>query len=290
MDFGRMVTAMVTPFTQEQTIDWKATEKLIEHLIATGTESIVVSGTTGESPTLTTAEKLELFSFATKQANSRVKIIAGTGSNNTVQTIAFTKEVEQIGVDGVMLVAPYYNKPSQLGLVEHFSAIVKQTSLPVMLYNNPARTVINMSVETMVKIASSANNVVAIKESSGDLGQVSALISKLPKDVRVYSGDDNLTLPILAVGGVGIVSVASHLVGSEIQKMIRAFFDGQVEEAGKIHRQLLPLFNAIFITNVPAPVKFALSERGIIEETVRLPIGSLSIDEKNCMRAVLASF
>jgi 4-hydroxy-tetrahydrodipicolinate synthase len=271
VQFGRLVTAMITPFTPDGAIDWRQVTELVEHLIRTGTETIVVAGTTGESPTLTHEEKLELFRRVSRQADGRVKVIAGTGSNNTEASIRLTKEAEEAGVDGVMLVGPYYNKPSQEGLFRHFQAIAEATSLPVMLYNVPGRTGMNISVDTMVRLAE-LDNVVAIKEASGDLSQVTELASRLPDRVAVYSGDDKLLLPILAVGGVGVVSVASHLVGPQLREMMDAFFAGDVRRAARIHQKYHPLFEGLFITSNPVPVKYAMHLKGLCEPTVRLPL------------------
>jgi 4-hydroxy-tetrahydrodipicolinate synthase len=271
VQFGRLVTAMITPFTPDGAIDWRRVTELVEHLIRTGTETLVVAGTTGESPTLTHEEKLELFSRVSRQADGRVKVIAGTGSNNTEASIRLTKEAEEAGVDGVMLVGPYYNKPSQEGLFRHFQAIAEATSLPVMLYNVPGRTGMNISVDTMVRLTE-LDNVVAIKEASGDLSQVTELASRVPERVAVYSGDDKLLLPILAVGGVGVVSVASHLVGPRLREMMDAFFAGDVRRAAQIHQRYNPLFEGLFITSNPVPVKYAMHLKGLCEPTVRLPL------------------
>lgn len=279
MYFGRLITAMFTPFTRDQQIDWARLEACIEHLVDTGTDTIVVSGTTAESPTLTFDEKLELFRFTLKKLNGRAKVIAGTGSNSTQATLQLTQEAEKIGVDGVMLVAPYYNKPSQEGLYQHLKTIANAVQLPIMVYNVPGRTSVNFSVETMVRLAE-IENVVAFKEASGDLNQISRLTAALSKEVAVYSGDDALTLPILSVGGVGVVSVASHLVGREMKKMMEAFFAGNHAEATRIHQELLPIFNGLFMTTSPVPLKYAMSCKGWCEPTVRLPLVEMSEEEK----------
>ncbi|UWE05219.1 4-hydroxy-tetrahydrodipicolinate synthase [Laceyella sacchari] len=279
MLFGRLITAMCTPFTKENRIDWGKVEECIDRLIDTGSDAIVVAGTTAESPTLTHEEKLELFRFAKQKAAGRAKIIAGTGSNNTEQTILLTKEAEEIGVDGVMLVAPYYNKPSQEGLYQHFKTVAEATRLPVMLYNVPGRTSVNMTADTMARLAR-LENVVAIKEASGDLNQISQLVMQVPEDVAVYSGDDSLTLPILAVGGAGIVSVASHLVGREMKEMIEAFFAGNHALALSLHQKLLPVFNGLFMTSSPVPLKYAMSLQGWCEPNVRLPLVEMTEQEK----------
>jgi 4-hydroxy-tetrahydrodipicolinate synthase len=279
MLFGRLLTAMCTSFTPEGEIDWEAQGDLIEHLIQTGTDTIVVSGTTAESPTLTKDEKLALFSYTVKKVANRIKIIAGVGSNNTAETVQFTRLAAETGVDGVMGVVPYYNKPSQEGIYQHFVAIANATSLPVMLYNVPGRTGANMNAETMIRLAE-LDNVIAIKEASGDLSQITKVIANVPDDVVVYSGDDSLTLPVLAAGGDGIVSVASHLVGLEMKEMINAYLSGNVKRAAKLHQQYQPVFEGIFSAPSPSPLKYALAKKGLINSKVRLPLVEMTADEK----------
>ncbi|MEI3607824.1 4-hydroxy-tetrahydrodipicolinate synthase [Pseudogracilibacillus sp. SE30717A] len=278
MNFGQIVTAMVTPFDRYGEIDYPATRKLIEHLIANGSDSLVVAGTTGESPTLSTEEKIELFSFVIREVNGRVPVIAGTGSNNTRESIALTKEAENCGVDGIMLVAPYYNKPSQEGLYQHFKVIAESTALPVMIYNVPGRTSINIEVDTIVKL-SEIDNIVCVKEASGDLDAMAEIIRRTDESFLLYSGDDGLTLPVLAIGGVGIVSVASHIVGNEMQNMINQFKSGNVIEAGAIHRELLPTFKALFSAPSPTPLKAVLNMKGIHVGEVRLPLVPLNEEQ-----------
>lgn len=277
--FGQLITAMVTPFTEENQIDWGSLEKIIEHLIDTGTDTIVVVGTTGESPTLSHEEKLKLYRFVVEQAKGRVKVIAGTGNNNTADTVRLTQEAEECGVDGCLLVVPYYNKPSQTGLYRHFETIAKETSLPLMLYNIPGRTGINMTVETMVELGK-LDSIVAIKESSGDIDQITRLVASLDGSAVVYSGDDYLLLPILSVGGAGVVSVASHLVGKQIKRLIEAFQNGDHQEATQINQQLYPIFKGLFITSNPVPVKYALSKLGLCRPNVRPPLAEMSEQEK----------
>lgn len=279
MQFGRLITAMCTPFTLTSEIDWDAQAALIEHLIRTGTDSIVVSGTTAESPTLTKEEKLELFTFTVKQVAGRAKVIAGTGSNNTAETLNFTRLASETGVDGIMVVTPYYNKPSQEGIYQHFATVAKATTLPIMLYNVPGRTSANMTADTMIRLAE-LENVAAIKEASGNLAQITQVIASIPKDVVVYSGDDGLTLPILAVGGVGIVSVASHLIGLEMKAIIEAYFSGDVTKAAQLHQKYHPVFEGIFLTSSPTPLKYALSKKGLMNPTVRLPLVEMTEGEK----------
>ncbi|MBY0029186.1 4-hydroxy-tetrahydrodipicolinate synthase [Priestia aryabhattai] len=286
MNFGQVLTAMVTPFDQNGEIDFNATKTLVEHLITNGTDGLVVAGTTGESPTLTTEEKIELFKCVVEAAAGRVHVIAGTGSNNTQASISLTKLAEETGVDGIMLVAPYYNKPSQEGLYQHFKTIAQSTSLPVMLYNIPGRSVVNISVETIVRL-SEIPNVVSIKEASGNLDAMAEIISKTPSDFTLYSGDDGLTIPVLAIGGAGVISVASHIIGNDMQEMINAFKNGDVQKAAATHRNLLPIMRALFIAPSPSPVKAALNLNGIQVGGVRLPMVPLSNKEQSVLEEVL---
>ncbi|MFT9847187.1 4-hydroxy-tetrahydrodipicolinate synthase [Aneurinibacillus sp. REN35] len=280
IDFGRMLTAMVTPFDKELNVDKKRTEALVEHLIATGTTALVVAGTTGESPTLTGSEKVALFRHVVELVNGRIPVIAGTGSNNTAASIELTQQAAQAGVDGIMLVVPYYNKPSQEGLYQHFKTIAQSTKLPVMLYNIPGRSVINMTAETTVRLATDVANIVAIKEANGDLGQMSRIIEQTPDDFVLYTGDDGMTLPCMSVGGKGVVSVASHVIGREMKEMIQAFAGGEVAKAARMHRQLLPIFEGLFIAANPTPVKAALNMQGIQVGGVRLPLVDLTEEER----------
>lgn len=286
MNFGQVLTAMVTPFDQNGEIDFNATKTLVEHLITNGTDGLVVAGTTGESPTLTTEEKIELFKCVVEAAAGRVHVIAGTGSNNTQASMSLTKLAEETGVDGIMLVAPYYNKPSQEGLYQHFKTIAESTSLPVMLYNIPGRSIVNISVETVVRL-SEIPNVVSIKEASGNLDAMAEIISKTPSDFTLYSGDDGLTIPVLAIGGAGVISVASHIIGNDMQEMINAFKNGDVQKAAATHRNLLPIMRALFIAPSPSPVKAALNLNGIQVGGVRLPMVPLSNKEQIALEKVL---
>lgn len=286
MKFGQVLTAMVTPFDQNGEVDFNAVRRLVDYLIDNGTDGLVVAGTTGESPTLTTDEKIALFKAVVVAARGRVPVIAGTGSNNTRASISLTKQAEETGVDGIMLVAPYYNKPSQEGMYQHFKAIAESTSLPVMLYNIPGRSVVNISAETIVRL-SQIENIVAVKEASGNLDAMAAIISQTPSDFTLYSGDDSLTLPVLAIGGAGVVSVASHVIGNEMQEMINHFKNGRVQEAAHSHRQLLPLMKALFTAPNPAPVKAALNMSGVQVGGLRLPLLPLSHEEEKALQEVL---
>ncbi|MCP3027230.1 4-hydroxy-tetrahydrodipicolinate synthase [Halobacillus sp. A5] len=286
MNFGQVLTAMVTPFDQKGEIDFNATRTLVNHLLANGTDGLVIGGTTGESPTLTSEEKMEFYQYVVKIVNGRVPVIAGTGSNNTQASIQLTRKVEETGVDAVMLVAPYYNKPSQEGLFQHFKSIAESTSLPVMLYNIPGRSAVNMEPDTIVRL-SELNNIVSVKESSGDLDAVTDIISRTSNKFSVYSGDDGMTLPILAIGGTGVVSVASHIIGNEMQQMVHSYNDGDVQYASAMHRKLLPVMKALFTAPSPSPVKAALNMKGIYTGGVRLPMVPLTAEEKNELQKML---
>ncbi|MGG0657213.1 4-hydroxy-tetrahydrodipicolinate synthase [Rummeliibacillus pycnus] len=286
MNFGQILTAMVTPFDQNGEIDFPAAKKLINYLIANGTDGLVVAGTTGESPTLTTEEKVELFKFVVGTVAGRVPVIAGTGSNNTRESIELTKQAENTGVDGIMLVVPYYNKPSQEGLYQHFKTIAEATALPIILYNIPGRSVINMSVETIVRLAQ-ISNIVAIKDASGNLDGMADTISQTPSDFSVYTGEDSLTLPALSIGATGVISVASHIIGNEMQEMISKFKNGKTQEAAQDHRRLLPIFNGLFAAPNPSPVKAALNLKGVAVGGVRLPILPLNDEEMCALQEVL---
>lgn len=286
MNFGNILTAMVTPFAQNGEIDWQATENLINYLIANGTDGLVVSGTTGESPTLSEEEKIQLFQFAVKVVDGRIPVIAGTGSYNTKASIELTKQAENAGVDGIMLVTPYYNKPSQEGMYEHFKAIATETTLPIILYNIPGRSVVNLSVDTVVEL-SKIKNIVAIKEASGDLNAMSEMIERTPEDFSLYSGDDGLTIPVLSIGGTGVISVASHIIGNEMQTMIKKFQLGNIQEAARDHRRLLPVMKILFATPNPTSVKAALNLNGIPVGGVRLPMTPLNKEQLITLQNVL---
>ncbi|HHT68426.1 MAG TPA: 4-hydroxy-tetrahydrodipicolinate synthase [Firmicutes bacterium] len=287
MKSGQLFTAMITPMNKDYSVDYRAAVDLARRLGENGSDGVVLSGTTGESPTLSFDEKVKLFSEVTDALGGEVEIIAGTGSNSTEDTIALTKAAENAGVDGIMLVTPYYNKPSQRGLYEHFKAVAQQTSLPIMVYNVPGRTSVNILPETVAQLAK-IDNIVAIKEASGNLEQVSVLKTLVPEDFLIYSGDDALTLPILAVGGAGVVSVVSHLVGREIKAMINAYGLGKNEEAMEIHLQLMPLFKAMFLTTNPVPVKRALEFMGFETGPLRLPLVDLTEEETQTIKEVLS--
>lgn len=283
--FGQVSTAMVTPFDSKGHIDFAKTTLLVNHLIDNGTDSLVVAGTTGESPTLSKEEKIALFQHVVKVVNKRIPVIAGTGSNNTYATIELTKKAEEVGVDAIMIVAPYYNKPNQEGLYQHFKAAAESTSLPVMVYNIPGRSVVTISPETIIRL-SKIDNIVAVKEASGNLNAMTAIIAGTDDDFFLYSGDDALTLPVLSIGGVGVVSVASHVIGKELQKMVTSYFNGDIKGAAEQHQRLLPLVEGLFKAPSPAPVKTALQLKGLDVGSVRLPLMPLNEQERAALFAL----
>jgi 4-hydroxy-tetrahydrodipicolinate synthase len=273
MEFGNLITAMVTPFNQDFSVDYKRAAELAKRLVEDGSEGLVVAGTTGESPTLTEEEKLRLCETTLEAVGDRASIIAGTGTYNTQESIHLTKEAEKIGVHGAMLVCPYYNRPPQEGLYQHFKAIADSTSLPIIIYNIPIRTGRNIEPSTVKRLAES-ENIVAIKEAACDMAQVSTLARSLPKTFAIYSGNDEDTLPMLALGAVGVISVASHVAGSLIKDMIGAFLSGDTAKATELHLRLFPLFKALFppASVNPCPVKCSLRLVGFDVGPVRLPL------------------
>lgn len=270
MDLGRVITAMVTPFDEQLRVDYKALENLVEHLLATGTDTLLVAGTTGESPTLSDEEKLQLFKACKEIAGSRAKIMAGTGSNSTLHSIELSKKAEEVGVDSLLLVSPYYNKPTQEGLYQHFKSIAEAVDIPVVLYNVPGRTAVTIEPETLARLAE-IDNVVAVKEAGGNLEKTSKTRVLAP-NLEVYSGDDSLTLPMLALGAKGVISVASHIVGNDIKEMIISFEEGNTKKAEEIHLKLFDLFKTLFVITNPIPVKTALNMIGVPVGGFRLPL------------------
>lgn len=268
---GRLLTAMVTPFNEEGAVDYEQAKRLASALLNSGSDGVVVVGTTGESPTLVREEELRLFAEVKSAVGKRGTVIAGTGSNSTAEALEATKVAEKIGVDACLLVVPYYNKPTQEGLYQHFKIIAESTSLPCILYNVPSRTVTSLSADTVIKL-SHIDNIIGIKEASGNLGEISKIISNTRKDFLVWSGNDSDTLPILTLGGYGVISVASHLVGNQIKEMIDDFIGGKIDKAAKIHNHLMPLVNALFVVSNPIPVKYALNHIGFHVGKPRLPL------------------
>ena len=287
--FRGTFTALVTPF-RESAIDFTALRNLIESQIAAGIDGIIAVGTTGESPTLTHDERKEVIRCAIETANKRCLVLAGTGSYSTREAIAATQEAEKLGVDGALLVSPYYNKPSQEGLFRHFSAIAKSTPLRLMLYNIPGRCGVDIAAETVARIQSDCPNVVSIKEAGGNVDRVSELRARLPDAFTVLSGDDGLTLPFLAAGAVGVVSVASNLLPREMCDLVDAFANGDLKRAEGLHRKLYWLFKDLFIEPNPVPIKTALSWRGRILAEVRLPLCEMSAANQARLRKTLERF
>lgn len=276
--FGRVVTAMVTPFAEDGSVDYAVAEKLAVHLVENGSDGLVVCGTTGESPTLSWAEEYELFKVVKQAVGAKAKVIAGTGSNSTTEAIAATVKAAKLNLDGSLQVVPYYNKPPQGGLYQHFKAIAEACpDLPMMLYNVPGRTSCNLEAETVANLAQ-IPNVVAVKEASGDLEQACKIRCLTPKEFAIYSGEDVLTLPLLTVGSVGTVSVASHLVGNSISEMIQAFRTGNNSKAVEIQLKLFPLYQALFMTTNPIPIKTALNLQGWKLGKLRTPLCELQLD------------
>jgi 4-hydroxy-tetrahydrodipicolinate synthase len=287
--FRGTFTALVTPF-REGAIDFAALQNLIESQIAAGIDGIIAVGTTGESPTLTHDERKEVIRFAIQTANRRCLVLAGTGSYSTQEAIAATDQAAKLGVDGALLVAPYYNKPSQEGLFRHFKAIADATSLPIMLYNIPGRCSVDIAPETVARLAKECRNIVSIKEASGSVERVGDLRRRLPDAFTILSGDDSLTLPFMAVGAAGVVSVASNLFPSEVCALARACESGDLKSAEKSHKKLLPLFKDLFIEPNPVPVKTALGWRGAMSPDVRLPLCEMSEANQARLRKTLEDF
>jgi len=286
---GRLLTAMVTPFDAEGKVDYQQAKNLARALLDAGSDGLVVCGTTGESPTLSFEEKLQLLAEVKSVVANRGTIVAGTGNYNTKESRELTKEAERIGVDACLLVVPYYNRPPQQGLIEHFSAIAQATTLPCILYNVPSRTVANLAADTVIKL-SKVDNIVGVKEASGNFRQIAEIMRGTKDDFLVYSGNDGDTLLLLALGGYGVVSVASHLVGVQIRDMMDKFLEGKTREAASIHRYLLPLIDSLFIVANPIPLKFALNYLGFPVGKPRLPL--VEPDEKSAeiIRATLKDY
>jgi 4-hydroxy-tetrahydrodipicolinate synthase len=284
--FGRVLTAMATPFDEHGAVNWNEATRLARHLVDNGSEGIVVAGTTGESPTLSDEEKIRLFRTVKETVGDRAMVVAGTGTYDTKHSIHLSNEAAHAGADGLLLVNPYYNRPSQDGLYAHFRAIAESTRLPCMLYNIPGRTGVNCAPETIARLAE-IPNIVAVKEATGNLDQASDIRKRTKEEFLIYSGDDSLTLPILSVGGTGVVSVASHLVGRDILEMVKSYERGDVRKALQLHLRMLPLFKVLFITSNPVPLKAALNMSGFNVGKPRLPLVEATPKEKEQIQAVL---
>ncbi|MEY2521113.1 MAG: 4-hydroxy-tetrahydrodipicolinate synthase [Verrucomicrobiota bacterium] len=287
--FRGTYTALVTPFRDGE-IDLTALEDLIEGQIADGVSGIVAVGTTGESPTLSEAEREQVIRIAAEIAKGRCQVLAGTGSNSTRHAIAATQAAEKIGVDGALVVAPYYNKPSQEGLFRHFQAIAQATALPLILYNIPGRCAVDIGPETVERLAMDCANIVSIKEASGSVERVSHLRARLPEAFTILSGDDSLTLPFLSVGAVGVVSVASNLFPAEVVALVQSFRAGDTKSARDMHLKLLPIFRDLFIEPNPVPAKTALAWRGVMTAECRLPLCEMTEANQARLRKTLEEF
>lgn len=288
-DAGEVITAMVTPFNKNREIDYNKVEEVAKHLVKNGSDAILVAGTTGESPTLTHEEEIELLSTVKRAVQHKAKVIFGAGSNSTETAVKMSKLAEKEGADAILSVVPYYNKPSQAGMIAHFSAIAESTKLPIILYNIPGRTGVNMAVETVAALANKYSNIVAIKQSFGDMDAVTEMKIACPEDFMIYSGDDSLTLPMIALGADGVISVASHVLGNEIKSIIHNFKSGQLHAAKNMHLKLYPAFKKLFMAPNPVPVKAALEKAGIIKDYVRLPLVELTELQKAELYEVLDS-
>jgi 4-hydroxy-tetrahydrodipicolinate synthase len=287
VNFGRVLTAMVTPFKPDGSVDYAIAEKLAIYLVENGSDSLVVCGTTGESPALTWDEEYELFRVIQKAVSGKAKVIAGTGSNSTQEAIEATQKAANLGLDGSLQVVPYYNKPPQAGLYQHFKAIAEASpDLPIILYNIPGRTGQNLQPETAIRLAE-ISNIVGIKAATGTLDQARQIRRETYPGFAIYSGDDSLTLPLLAVGATGVISVASHLVGPQLQQMVQSFEAGQIQAALQIHLQLFPLFKALFVTTNPIPVKAALQMQGWAVGPTRPPLADTSPGVAEALHAAL---
>jgi len=288
--FGSLITAMITPFGNDDEINWKEVDRIVDKLLEDGSDSILVSGTTGEAPTLTKKEKLELFARVKERVGNKAKVIAGTTTYCTKESVELTKEAEKIGVDGILATAPYYNKPPQDGLHLHFAKIASETSLPIIVYNIPSRTAVNVLPETLKRLANDYSNIVGVKEASGDMNQISTIRRLLPRPFLLYSGDDSMTLPLLSVGGDGIISVASHIVGKEIKEMINSYFKGDINRVSELHLKLLPIFRVLFVTTNPIPLKEALNLLGYNVGKCRLPLSPIDAKSRAELIKVLKEY
>ena len=288
-DAGEVITAMVTPFDKNREIDYNKVEELTKYLINNGSDTVLVSATTGEGPTLTHEEEIEVLSTVKRANANKAKVIMNAGSNCTMTAIRTAKLAEKEDVDAILSVVPYYNKPSQKGMIEHFSAIAKSTNLPVIIYNIPSRTGVNMQPQTVAQLAKEFDNIVGIKQSCGDMDAITEMKLLCPEDFSIYSGDDSLTLPMLSLGARGVISVAAHIFGSELKSMIRNYKTGEFLAALNMHKKLYPAFKKLFMAPNPVPVKAALAHKGIIEDVVRRPLVELSDDEKTELFKVLDS-
>lgn len=285
--FGRMIPAMVTPFNQDLELDLDRAQQLADRLVRGGSDAIIVCGTTGESPTVFYPQKLELFRAVVKAVNGRVPVIANVGDNCTADTVYFAQDAAKLGVDGFMCVAPYYNKPPQEGLYRHFKTIADSTDIPIILYNIPGRCSINMDAETTLRLAHNCDNIVAIKEASGNMEQIKFIIDNAPDGFDVYSGDDSATLDIMRLGGVGVISTIGNVAPDRMREIVYLAAEGKWDEARRAHDALLPLMEGLFATSNPILVKEALSLVGFPVGGVRLPLVDATAEQSACLEAIM---
>lgn len=288
-DFGEVMTAMITPFDKEYNIDWKSVDVIMDYLIENGTDSFLITGTTGESPTLSDREKIELFRFAKKKLKNNIPLIAGTGSNDTRHTIELSKAAQEEGADCVLIVTPYYNKPTQSGLLNHYRQIAESIDIPIIFYNVPSRTCCNITSSTSLQL-SELKNITGVKEASGDMKQIAEILRSCSREFMVYSGNDGDTFPVVALGGKGVVSVASHIIGKEIKEMISLLKKNKMQEAAQMHKRYLDIFHGIFITTSPIPIKKALNLMGIPAGYLRPPLYDMELQEEERFVRLLTEY
>jgi len=287
--FQGSVVALITPFKEGQ-VDYEALARLIDFHVEGGTDALLVCGTTGESPTLTFEEHEKVIEFAVEKAKGRIKVIAGTGGNATHEAVRLTRHAQEAGADGALVVVPYYNKPTQRGLYEHFKAVAKEVDIPVIVYNIPSRTCVEIAPDTLLQIRKECENVVGSKESTPNMDRISELVSKLGEDFSVLSGDDSLTLPMMALGAKGVVSVANNLLPRQVKELTRKALEGDFKGAREVHYKLYPLFKALFMETNPIPVKTALWMLGMCEKEFRLPLTPMPPEKEEKLREVLRSY
>jgi 4-hydroxy-tetrahydrodipicolinate synthase len=285
--FKGVYTAIITPFTEENKIDEESLKKLIDFNIENGISGIVPCGTTGESPTLTHEEHDRVIRLTVQHVNKRVPVIAGTGSNSTAEAIRLSKCAEEAGADALLIVNPYYNKPTQEGLYRHFKAIADEVKIPIIIYNIKGRTGVNVETTTLVRLMNECDNILAVKEASGDLNQMKDVIKQKKENFSVLSGDDNIALDLIKEGGTGVVSVASNIVPDKMSKMVNSALNNSMKEAEKLNDELAPLFDVEFIETNPIPIKFMLSQKGMCKEIYRLPICELSDEHKEKVKQIM---
>lgn len=289
--FGRLLTAMVTPFNEDGSVNCEAAADFAEWLLANGSDGLVVEGSTGEAATMFMDEKIAVLRAVVERVNGRAPVIVGAGTNCTASTIELINAVEACGVDGLLVVGPYYNKPTQEGYYQHFAAVAKSTSLPIIVYNVPGRTGSNIEPKTIARLAAEFPNIVAVKEAAGNVAQTAELFRVLPDNVTIYSGDDGLVLPFMSVGARGVISVLGNIGGQMLQDVMRLYSEGKVAEAAELNKKLVPLASSMFIESNPIPVKYAVTKvTGIYAGDPRLPLTPLSAANAEKLDAILAEY